>query len=344
MRSFWAVLAPAICVVALCGSAILWIIHKEGINKASLARATSESRLSAEKGDAQAQYRLGRMYFQGEGVPQDYTQAALWYHKAADQDYAKAQYALGYMYYFGHGVQQSYSEAVRWYRKAADQGDASAEINLALAYYYGQGLQQDYTEAVNYYREAAGQSDPKGDDGLGLMYYQGRGVQQDYAEAARWYRRAADRGLAKAQYDLGVLYYNGQGVPRNRAEADRWFYKAAAQGNRDARQELGSPLTVGRKVELSAEIFGGILLFLGFFLSRRDSQAVHAMVAPTAAALCIVTACLSWYGYTHYEVRCLACGLNEFTVGKWVLDAVLVAMLIYIVRPRKSVAERPRQQ
>ena len=36
-------------------------------------------------GNAVAQARLGWMYEKGEGVPQDYAQAAAWYLKAAEQ-------------------------------------------------------------------------------------------------------------------------------------------------------------------------------------------------------------------------------------------------------------------
>jgi hypothetical protein len=54
----------------------------------------------------QAQYNLAIVYYQGEGVQQDYKQAAAWYRKAADQGYAGAQHNLGLMYYQGEGVQQ----------------------------------------------------------------------------------------------------------------------------------------------------------------------------------------------------------------------------------------------
>ena len=41
-------------------------------------------------------------------MPQDYAQAAAWYRKAADQGYAGAQYNLGVMYANGQGVPQDY--------------------------------------------------------------------------------------------------------------------------------------------------------------------------------------------------------------------------------------------
>jgi len=44
------------------------------------------------------------MYYNGEGVPQDYAVAMKWYRLAAEQGHAKAQYNLGVMYYNGEGV------------------------------------------------------------------------------------------------------------------------------------------------------------------------------------------------------------------------------------------------
>ena len=45
----------------------------------------------AEKGNAKAQFDLGLKYDTGEGVRQDYAEAAKWYRKAKDQGVAGAQ-------------------------------------------------------------------------------------------------------------------------------------------------------------------------------------------------------------------------------------------------------------
>lgn len=49
----------------------------------------------------------------------------------ADQGYAEAQKLLGYMYEFGQGVPQDYEQAAAWYRKAAAKGNAYARVRLA---------------------------------------------------------------------------------------------------------------------------------------------------------------------------------------------------------------------
>ena len=79
-------------------------------------------RVKANAGDADAQYNLGRIYDNGQGVPQDYGQAAAWYRKAAEQGTAPAQRDLGLLYYQGAGVAKSVPDAYYWLALAAQQG------------------------------------------------------------------------------------------------------------------------------------------------------------------------------------------------------------------------------
>jgi len=188
----------------------------------------------ASQGNAIAQYNLGVMYYNGEGVPQDYAQAMKWLRLAADQGLVEAQYNLGVMYENGQGVPQDDAQAMKWYRLAADQGYAEARYNLGVMYDKGQGVTQDYAQAMKWYRLAADQGVAKAQYNLGVMYYFGRGVPQDYAQAMKWYRLAADQGLVEAQFNLGVMYDKGQGVTQDDAQAMKWYRLAADQGEAKA--------------------------------------------------------------------------------------------------------------
>ena len=64
-------------------------------NSGDYASALKEWRPLAQRGSTLAQYNLGRMYFNGQGVDQDYTEAHKWFSLAAVQDYAPAQNSLG---------------------------------------------------------------------------------------------------------------------------------------------------------------------------------------------------------------------------------------------------------
>ncbi len=78
-----------------------------GLNQAVWADDVSDFRETlqlAEQGNADAQFNLGLMYYDGQGVRQDYAEAVKWYRQAAEQGYVKAQYNLGVMYNNGQGV------------------------------------------------------------------------------------------------------------------------------------------------------------------------------------------------------------------------------------------------
>jgi hypothetical protein len=122
------------------------------LRKKKAAYQESESlkqlRKAAGEGNADAQTRLGLMYYRGRGVPQDFTEALRWSRRAADQGDAVAQFNLGFMYAKGRGrMPPDYAESALWYRKAADQGNVDAQFNLGLMYHNGQGVPQDSVEA-----------------------------------------------------------------------------------------------------------------------------------------------------------------------------------------------------
>lgn len=119
--------------------------------------AQREFRPLAERGNVLAQYKLGLMYNNGEGVKQDFGEAVRWFHRAAAQGYAPAQRGLGIKFEKGQGVKRNYSEAVRWYRHGAEQGDAAAQYRLGRMYVLGRGIRRDFTEAVAWFNLAADQ-------------------------------------------------------------------------------------------------------------------------------------------------------------------------------------------
>ena len=102
----------------------------------------------AEQGNAEAQFRLGTMYADGQGVRRDDRLAVKWLNLAANQGHASAQQKLGIMYRDGRGVQQDYQEALKWFRLSAEQGNAFAQRNLSAMYGEGHGVPQNYVLAL----------------------------------------------------------------------------------------------------------------------------------------------------------------------------------------------------
>ena len=112
---------------------------------------------AAEQGEAAAQFNLGVMYYNGEGVPQDYAEAVRWFRAAAEQGEAAAQFNLGVMYNNGEGVPENDAEAVRWFRAAAEQGEAAAQFNLGVMYDNGEGVPENEVLAYAWFNLAGAQ-------------------------------------------------------------------------------------------------------------------------------------------------------------------------------------------
>jgi TPR repeat protein len=193
---------------------------------------------AAEQGDAQAQFYLGVMYLNGQGVSQNDAKAVEWWQKATDQGNAYSQNNLGAMYSRGRGVPQNYANAVVWYQKAADQGVIEAQNNLAKMYFNGLGVPKSYAKAAAWLQRGADNGDARSQDALAAMYINGLGVSQNDAMAARWYQKAAEQGVADAQYNLGLMYASGHGVTPSYAKSVEWFQKAADQGDASAQKVL----------------------------------------------------------------------------------------------------------
>ncbi len=105
----------------------------------------------AEQGDALAQNKLGKAYFDGNGVAMNIEKAFTWFEKAANQGLVDAQMAMGYGYESGIGVEPDNKKAITWYEKAADQGEASAQFSLGMLNY----ISRDYMEALKWFNIAA---------------------------------------------------------------------------------------------------------------------------------------------------------------------------------------------
>lgn len=226
------------------------------------AGGTKESMESMKKkagsGNAQAQFDLAMIYYEGEGAPaddiesikgalglnyalagesvgKDYVEAAKWFQKAAEQGLAQAQYMLGAMYAVGDGVPKNDIEAVKWTRKAAEQGHADAQNNLNI-------------EEAMRTRKAAEQGESKSQFHFGLIYAEGVGVRKGNIEAVMGARKAAEQGYAYAQFHFGWMYFSGEGVTKNNIEAVKWFQKAAEQGHAKAQNNLGVMYAKGEGV------------------------------------------------------------------------------------------------
>jgi TPR repeat protein len=152
----------------------------------------------ADRGDVQAQYKLGNMYASGFGVAIDVQAAEAWYLKSANLGYAEAQYALGALYEDLPGTAPSNAPS---FNTTPELGGLSA-----LAAGANPGTTFDLCIQI-------------GDGPI---------------EAIKWYRLSAAQGHTSAQLKLGNIYQLGRGVPQDDMLAYMWFDIAAKQGREEA--------------------------------------------------------------------------------------------------------------
>ena len=81
---------------------------------------------------SEAEFDLGRCYYNGEGAEKNFTWATFWWQKAATQGNVAAQNNLGHCYFNGDGMTKDYVEAYKWFNLASAQGDETAKQNLSL--------------------------------------------------------------------------------------------------------------------------------------------------------------------------------------------------------------------
>ena len=206
----------ALLVAAPCQAGL-----KEGLaayDRADYATAQQELAPLAEKGDAKAQNKIGRMYALGQGVPKDSRAAAEWFLKAAEQGVVEAQGMLGYMYLVGEGAPQSNGKAYEWFRKAAGQGDAMAQYNLGVML-GGNGAKEDPVAAARWMRKAATQGHSFAQSKLADLYQEGRGVEKDLVLACMMYGLSAKNGNLEALKNQAAVAEKLTPVQINEAKA-----------------------------------------------------------------------------------------------------------------------------
>lgn len=158
---------------------------------------------------------------------------------AAASGHPIAQWKLGRMYADGDGVKQDDLRAFEYFREIADaHADESprtararfvSNAFVALGSYYLEGIPKSpvkadpdraremFTYAASYF------GDPDAQYHLGRMYLEGHGGVKDAKQAARWLQLAANKGQHQAQALLGILLFKGEAVARQAARGLMWL-------------------------------------------------------------------------------------------------------------------------
>ncbi len=168
---------------------------------------------------------------------------------AAENGHALAQWKLGRMYAEGDGVAQDNLKAFEYFRSIANshaddnpdtpQARFVANAFVALGHYYLDGIpktpvkpdpqraREMFAYAASYFR------DPDAQYFLARLYLDGTGAPQDPRQAARWFGLSAQKGQYAAQAMLGAMLFTGDHVPRQAARGLMWLTLAKDSARAD---------------------------------------------------------------------------------------------------------------
>lgn len=213
--------------------------------------------VESNKSTPYIQYRIGKMHNAGLGTPQDYLEAADWFHMAVAESHKYAQYSLAGLYYHGHGVEQCYETAFDLYRKSAVQKNPYASYELAKMHRDGLGTDKKIEKADEHFQKAfigfldleAQSKDDKLQYRLGQMLYTGIGTEKDISVAIKYFEKSAKLGNVNAQYMLGKIYLEEDTDHENVEKALEWLAKAADNGNALAQYALAKLYRDGSHVD-----------------------------------------------------------------------------------------------
>ena len=165
---------------------------------------------AAEGGHPVAQWKLGRMYANGDGVTQDDLRAFEYFSRIAN----------------AHAEDSP----------SAPQSAIVANAFVALGRYYLNGIpnskiksdperaREMFSYAASYFGNADAQYD------LARLYLKGVGTSRDdFRYGARWLGLAAQKGQHEAQALLGQMLFNGDQLPRQAARGLMWLTLGAGQ-------------------------------------------------------------------------------------------------------------------
>jgi hypothetical protein len=189
------------------------------LKKTAAPAATTESSLTslqyaAEGGHPIAQWKLGRMYADGNGVAQDDLRAFEYFSRIAN----------------AHAEDSP----------SAPQATIVANAFVALGRYYLNGIpnskiksdpdraREMFSYAASYFGNADAQYD------LARLYLRSAGsTRDDFRYGARWLGLAAQKGQHQAQAMLGQMLFNGDQLPRQAARGLMWLTLASDSATPD---------------------------------------------------------------------------------------------------------------
>jgi TPR repeat protein len=174
---------------------------------------------AARSGIAEAEYRVGRCYLEGSGVPISHTEGLRWLRSAATRGHIEAQWFLAVLCIQGvnasgtleetsqgavslfsdnEAATPDFAEGEMWARRSAGQGSAAGQALLGYILTSGPESMRNLEEAHQCYERSAAAGCAQGSLGYALSLARTATDEKDQIKVAEHIRRSAEAGLAPA--------------------------------------------------------------------------------------------------------------------------------------------------
>lgn len=201
--------------------------------------------LMSQKGDFDASFNLGRIYYEGQrGLEKNMDLARKYFFDVTqkywrksrpvdspkpglDKTAAKAAGYIGRMYMRGEGVDQNFDRAKIWFERGVIHKEARSQWGLGLLYLHGYGVKQDVVQATEHLKAAANQDFAPAQVQLGSLFLD-QGQSEDIVAANHYFELAARWANIESYYYLAEMNFFGVGRDRS-CSAAVVYYKSVAE-------------------------------------------------------------------------------------------------------------------
>jgi flagellar biosynthesis GTPase FlhF len=158
--------------------------------------------------------------------------------KLANKGNVEAEFKVGEMYEKGFGVEKNVEEGLKWITKAAEHGHETAGFKLLYYDIRKNGVNDGNKAKFDELNNKAAAGNGQAQYYVGLMYAHGVGVKQDEDTALDWLGKASLVGVTAAESEITKLRESAQRAQlQQRREAEQRMAREEAKRKEEARKQ-----------------------------------------------------------------------------------------------------------
>jgi len=171
--------------------------------------------------------------------------------KLAEKGNAEAEFKVGEMYETGFGVNKDMKQAESWIKKAAEKGHETANFKLLYWDLEKNGVTKSNKAGFESLQAKAKEGNPQAEYYVGKMYARGVGVKKDPDQAITWLNKAAFVGVLEAEREMVVVREDKQRLIQEQKRAEE---KRRAEQRAQQEREKQARLEEQRKLQQQKEL------------------------------------------------------------------------------------------